>query len=69
MIVVMARADDFQAARMEFLGEILDFATKQVRMSFTTDNPNGLKLPLINDLIRGARQELLQINIRGTIQA
>jgi hypothetical protein len=46
----------------------LDFATKQVRMSLTTDNPSGLKLPFISDLWQGARQELLRINVRGTVQ-
>ncbi len=46
----------------------LDFGTKQVRMSFTTDNPGGLKVPFLADLWQGARNELLRINVRGTIQ-
>jgi hypothetical protein len=45
----------------------LDFASKQVRMSFTTDNPSGLRVPIFNDLIKGARNELLKINVKGTI--
>ena len=49
-------------------GGHLDFDTKQVRMSFTTDTPGGLKVPFLNDLLNGARQELLRINIRGTIK-
>jgi hypothetical protein len=46
----------------------LDFGTKQVRMSLTTDNPAGWKLPFISDIWQGARQELLRINVRGTVQ-
>jgi hypothetical protein len=46
----------------------LDFGSKQVRMSFTTDNPGGLKLPLITDILQNAQHELLRINVRGTIQ-
>jgi hypothetical protein len=46
----------------------LDFGSKKVRLSFVTDNPNGLKVPLLNDLLKGARQELLRIHVNGTIQ-
>jgi hypothetical protein len=46
----------------------LDFGNKQVRLSFVTDNPRGLKVPFLNDLLQGARQELLKIHVRGTIQ-
>jgi hypothetical protein len=46
----------------------LDFGTKQVRMTFTTDNPNGFKIPFINDIWQGARQELFKISIKGSIQ-
>src|SRR5665213_3069947 len=46
----------------------LDFKTKKVQMSFTTDNPNGFKLPLIGDFWKNARGELMRINVRGTIQ-
>jgi len=46
----------------------LDFGSRAVRMNFTTDNPNWPKLPFIGDLIQGARSELLQIHVRGTIQ-
>jgi hypothetical protein len=45
----------------------LDFGTKQVRMTFVTDNANGIQLPFINDLLKGARNELLKINVKGTI--
>ncbi len=46
----------------------LDFGTKQVRLNFTTDNPNWPKLPFIHDIWQGAKQELLQIQVRGTVE-
>jgi hypothetical protein len=46
----------------------LDFGTKQVRMTFTTDSTAWPKLPLIGDLLQTARHELLQIHVRGTLQ-
>lgn len=45
----------------------LDFASKKVSMSFTTDNPNWPDIPVIGELIRGVKKELLQIQVRGTI--
>lgn len=47
----------------------LDFKTRKVQMTFTTDNPSGFRVPFLNDLLNGARGELLKFNIRGTIQA
>jgi hypothetical protein len=46
----------------------LDFATKQVRMNFVTDNPGGFQVPIVQDLWRGAQHELLRIQVRGTVQ-
>lgn len=46
----------------------LDFDTKQVRMTFVTDNPGAFKIPFLQDLWRGAQQELLRIQVRGTVQ-
>ncbi len=46
----------------------LDFDTKQVKMRFVTDSTSWPKIPLIGDLIQGARHELLQIQVRGTLQ-
>ncbi len=47
----------------------LDFNTKKVDLAFTTDNPNGLmKLPFLKELWAGARNEMLRIHVRGTIQ-
>jgi hypothetical protein len=46
----------------------LDFGTKTVQLTFVTDNPKGLKVPFLNDLLQGARQELLRIHVQGSIQ-
>lgn len=46
----------------------LNFDNKQVRMTFTTDNPNWPKLPIVSDLLNGAKHELLQIHVAGTVQ-
>ena len=46
----------------------LDFGTMKVKLSFVTDNPRGLKVPFLNDLLQGARQELMKIHVNGTIQ-
>jgi hypothetical protein len=47
----------------------LDFGTKKVRLNFSTDNPNMPKLPFIHDLWQGAKQELFQIQVRGSVKA
>lgn len=49
-------------------GGMLDFGNQSVSMNFTTDNPNWPHLPIIGDLLEGAKNELLQIHIRGTIK-
>ena len=46
----------------------LDFGTKRVRMNFTTDNPRMAGVPVLHDLWQGAKNELLQIQVRGTVQ-
>ncbi|MDB5171815.1 MAG: hypothetical protein JWN51_588 [Phycisphaerales bacterium] len=46
----------------------LDFKSKQVLMSFVTDNPGGFKVPFLNDILQGARSELFKFTIKGTIQ-
>jgi hypothetical protein len=47
----------------------LDFNTGRVGMSFTSQSTNNwLKVPVVNDLLQGARNELLTIHVRGTIQ-
>jgi hypothetical protein len=37
-------------------------------MTFVTDNPNAWRIPFITDLLNGARQEFMQIQISGTVQ-
>jgi hypothetical protein len=47
----------------------LDFDTGRVGMSFTSKNTsNWLKVPVVNDLLQSARNELLTIHVRGTIK-
>ena len=46
----------------------LDFGTKQVRMQFVTDNPAAFKVPFLHDILRGAQQELVRIQVRGTVE-
>ena len=46
----------------------LNFATKRLEMTFVTDNPNWPKIPLIDDLIEGAKRELLQVRVTGTVE-
>lgn len=47
----------------------MDFGSKKVRLNFTTDSANLPQLPFLHDLWQGAKQELLQIQVRGTIKA
>ena len=47
----------------------LDFDTGRVGMSFTSKSTtNWLRVPVVTDLLQGARNELLTIHVRGTIQ-
>lgn len=46
----------------------LDFGTRKVKLKFVTDSTTWPKLPLIGELIQGAKQEFLQIHVRGTLQ-
>lgn len=46
----------------------LNFDNKRVRMSFTTDNPNWPKVPILGDIVQTAKHELLQIHVKGTLQ-
>lgn len=46
----------------------LDFGKKQVRMTFVTDARGWPKLPFIGDLMQSARNELLQVHVRGTLK-
>ncbi len=46
----------------------LDYASKRVKLSFVTDNPNLPKLPILQDLLNGAKQGLLRVNVTGSIE-
>ncbi len=46
----------------------LDFNSRQVQLKFVTDATNWPKLPVVGDLLSSARHELLQIQVRGTLQ-
>jgi len=46
----------------------MNFSTKKVKMSFVTDNPRWPKLPILGDLIQGAKDEMFQIHVNGTIE-
>jgi hypothetical protein len=46
----------------------LDFGTKQVKMTFVTDSTTWPKIPIVGDLLQGARHELLQIHVQGTLE-
>jgi hypothetical protein len=46
----------------------IDFATKKVKMSFRTDNPNAWRIPFITELLQGARSEFLQIHVSGSVK-
>ena len=56
-------------AQTTFASGKLDFNTKKVNMTFTTDNPNWPKIPIVGDLAQAAKHELLQIHVRGTLES
>ncbi len=59
---------ELRAANMLMSGNgTLNFDTRRMAFSFTTDNPNWPKIPVIGDFIQGAKRELFQIHVRGTI--
>ncbi len=47
----------------------MDFASKKLELNLSTDSPNWPKLPFVSELVQNAKQELLQIRVRGTIQS
>jgi hypothetical protein len=59
---------ELRAANMLMSGSgSLNFDTRRMSFSFTTDNPNWPKIPVIGDFIQGAKKELFQIHVKGTI--
>ncbi|MCS7033146.1 MAG: AsmA-like C-terminal region-containing protein, partial [Phycisphaerae bacterium] len=66
---VTIEAIELAASQMKMTGDgYLDFADKRVFLNLATDSTNWLKVPVLEDLLRGARKELLQIRVRGSIQ-
>jgi hypothetical protein len=60
---------EFRSDHMVMKGEgSLDFATKKVDMTFVTDSAGGFRVPFLEGLWQGAQQELLRINVKGTVQ-
>lgn len=53
--------------KMTGTGQI-DFAQKRVWMDFVTDSTTWPRLPILGDLLRNARHELLRIRVRGTLE-
>ena len=47
----------------------LDFKDKSVRMTLSVASSAADNVPLFGELFKGARQDLLQIQVRGTLQA
>lgn len=46
----------------------LDFDRGTVRLRFNTDNPGGIKIPVLSELLESGTRELLQIHVKGTIE-
>ena len=46
----------------------IDFGTKQVQMTLSLANSPADNVPVFGPLIKSARQDLLQIKVRGTLQ-
>lgn len=65
---VTFEAIELSAEQMSMRGDgFLDFGDKKVQLNFVTDAKSWLKVPILDDFLRGARNELLQIRVRGTL--
>lgn len=61
-------AVELQAEGMRMNGSgLIDFNERLVAMTFTTDAA-GWRIPVIGDVIEGARNQLLQIHVRGKLE-
>ncbi len=66
---VMFESIELAAEQMRMTGTgLLDFDRKNVEMTFVTDSTLWPNVPIVGDLLRGARHELLQIHVRGSLQ-
>lgn len=60
---------ELSADQMTMSGSgFLDFGEKKMRMTFVTDSTTWPKVPIVGDLFKNARHELLQIHVRGSLQ-
>ena len=60
---------ELRAANMLMEGSgTVDFRSKQVKMVFTTYNPQWPQIPIIGPLLDTARKELLQIHVTGKVE-
>jgi hypothetical protein len=46
----------------------IDFDKRTVRLRFNADNPAGIKIPLLSDLLESGTKELLTITVKGTVE-
>ena len=46
----------------------MDFAARTFKLSFVTDSVAWLRVPVLHELLKGARQELLRIHVTGSIR-
>ena len=46
---------------------VMDFTTRKLDFTLNTENPDRLKLPLLDVLVKRAREELLQIRVQGSL--
>ena len=59
---------ELRAADLRLSGSgVVDFSSRAVSLDFTTDAA-WARLPLIGEFLQGARNELLQLRVRGTLQ-
>lgn len=50
-------------------GGHIDFGSKTVDLTFTTNNPNSLAVPVLGPMWNGAKNELLRIHVKGTLES
>ncbi|MEL7238237.1 MAG: hypothetical protein AAGK78_05185, partial [Planctomycetota bacterium] len=61
------RGEGNPAMRMQGDGW-LDFESEKLNLTFTTSNHGWASIPLVGDLVGMARNELLRLNVRGTLE-
>jgi hypothetical protein len=46
----------------------IDFGTKEVELTFDTDSPGWISVPVLGPMLSKAQNELLRVHVKGTIQ-